>query len=275
MNTKTSACFSVCFLLVALASRAQTPDSVRRYIFPKNEVYFQVAYLMPLGAFGTEFNPVTSVEETIQNGFGATGGFNIEAGEYFYFNRDTVEAAGGLKISYFSFDVVSFNWEKTGNYVTNGADYKNLNSISFKIGPCFRAVLAKDIAMRMYYQLCPTASYHASWSNELDYTESNQTYTYNINDQSSFALHNGSGIKNQAGVVVNYKQWMFGINVNFGKMKYKKVEFTRNVGVTERLTGNPGPANYESAGLGTSSEFSTTLTSSHIAFSFAYRIPLR
>ena len=216
--------------------------------FPKHEVYIQGSVLFPTGVYGEEYNPSVSnstAEESITRnmegeigGFGASTGFAAEIGEYFYYNNNPVQTAGGLRVTFLSFGLTPFSWGEDTNYIFSDAEYKTMYTFGMKLGPCLRHILHKNWVMRLYYQFCFNINSRAEWyyddnNNYSYYTEYNgQQYriTY-TNDNASFKSGTGLGIKHELGGNLSYRNFLFGVSFNFGKVSYKSVHYQRNTDI--------------------------------------------
>jgi len=253
--------------------------------FPKHEVFIQGSVTFPTGVFAEEFLPSasTTAEESITKnmegetgGFGASQGFAAEIGEYFYYNRNPVQTAGGLRFTFLSFGLTPFNWGEDSNYIFSNANYKAMYTFGMKLGPCLRHKIDKNWVFRLYYQLCMTIHSRAEWNYDDDsehyyFTEYNgQEYriTY-TNDHAYFKSGTGLGLKHELGANLSYRNFMIGISYNFGKIKYNSVQYKRSTDIEiEEYFPQTGNYNhYDTVSYGDDRKFKVKAPSSYLLLS--------
>src|SRR5438552_1862471 len=105
--------FGILLLLISSTVNAQTlqgqavAKTNEYFAQPKKEYSFIISYLLPVGAFGSDFVDAGGANEeslmkSLQGdagGVGAKGGYELDVSEYCYYNKQPVQTIGGLKLS--------------------------------------------------------------------------------------------------------------------------------------------------------------------------------
>ncbi len=186
---------------------------------------------IPVGAFGnaTEFRYADSFEDNVtsamngsRDGFGAKTGCSFDLSSYFCFKKKKYFSKFGLKVTWLNYSYNSFKWDGS-LYIFDKASYERIKFISFKVGPAIRLVSKKGNLIRLYCQLCPTRSWHGGWG----YKES----AANQLDYANFYLNKGNGLKNEIGLEFSAGKFTMSYAYNFGKIKYKSINFYRTASV--------------------------------------------
>jgi hypothetical protein len=254
-----------------------------RLIFhqPKQEFSIIFGTKIPVGVFGSDYVYTSgkdlseSISNTVEGetgGMGANVGFDFNFSGYYYFNKKPVRTIGGIKVTYLSFSSVPFEWEKSG-YVFDGAQFKNFQFYSFKLGPVMRVAIIKKVALQFYSQLCLTYCRNAYWKNNTSYVEYDEDMNrYSVSDNSEFKMNNSAGIRNETGIALRLAHFLVELNYSFGKMKFKNIHFERNISVSVEAynSWNHSYEYYDSASENSTTALSAKMPTGMIGFSVGY-----
>lgn len=187
--------------------------------FSGHEFTLKLGMTIPVGAYQREF--IINQDDVLKNnisgengGFGAKLGGSFDASSYFCFKNNKAISKFGLKATYLNYSFNKFEWKSVA-----ATEYYQVRFLSIKVGPAIRLPLKDGNAIRFYYQLCPTYSWHGGFNNT--------TSAFRYLDYANLNLNHGFGWKNEIGFDANMKRLLVGLSFNFGNIHYKEVEFHR------------------------------------------------
>jgi hypothetical protein len=224
----------VFYVLLIKASNVsgQVSDTLAKhktFQLPSSEFSVSVSFRFPVGSFGKAFVPEGTILESME---GKTGGMEAEMGYEFgltgnyFFDRKPSNFNTGLRITYLSFSTIPFKWNTSNDYIFKEGDFTNLEFLSAKAGIVFRKAIGDRKSFQFYNQVC----FSYGWNGGMKYESTVPINQYsNASDQAELAMHSGTGVTDEMGLAFTTGHFIFDVGYSFGKIKFKNVEYTRDL----------------------------------------------
>jgi hypothetical protein len=221
------------FILLFIFAKSLTAqvDSIKKELsVAKSHTFLSLRFQFPTGSFGDDIKTISgsssggiveSIEGKSNAGMGAGMGYEFGITTDYFFDKRPRKFSTGMRITYFSFSTIPFEWEATSEYIYDDSEFSNLNFISPKAGIVFRLSLGEKKCLEFFDQV----GYTYCWNGHMTYDYSK----YGVSDHAEVNFNSGSGLRNEFGLAFRTGHFISEFGYSFGKIHFDEGELIRDV----------------------------------------------